>query len=41
MIKIEHIAFSRSVFAQGALHAVKWISRINQPGIYSMKDVLK
>jgi 4-hydroxy-tetrahydrodipicolinate reductase len=41
MIKIEHIAFSRSVFAQGALLAAKWLSSIEKPGIYSMQDVLK
>ena len=41
MLKIEHIAFSRSVFAQGALYATKWIYEKSQPGIYSMKDVLR
>lgn len=41
MIKIEHIAFSRSVFAQGALLAAKWLSSVQKPGIYSMQDVLK
>lgn len=41
MIKIEHIAFSRNVFAQGALYAIKWIYNQSKPGIYSMEDVLK
>jgi dihydrodipicolinate reductase len=41
MIKIEHTAFSRNVFAQGALYAVKWIYNQSKPGIYTMEDVLK
>ncbi len=41
MIKIEHIAFSRNVFAQGALYAAKWIYNQSKPGIYSMEDILK
>jgi 4-hydroxy-tetrahydrodipicolinate reductase len=41
MIRIEHIAFSRSVFAQGALVAAKWLHDIKKPGIYNMQDVLK
>ncbi|MEM1574684.1 MAG: 4-hydroxy-tetrahydrodipicolinate reductase [Nitrososphaerota archaeon] len=41
MIKIEHTAFSRNVFAQGALYAVKWIYNQSIPGIYTMEDVLK
>ena len=40
MIRIEHTAFSRSVFAQGALYAAEWVSRQTMPGIYSMDDVL-
>ena len=40
MIRIEHTAFSRSVFAQGALYAAEWISKQTKPGIYSMDDVL-
>jgi len=40
MVRIEHIAFSRSVFAQGALYAAEWISKQTKPGIYSMDDVL-
>ena len=40
MLRIEHIAFSRSVFAQGAIYAAEWISRQSKPKIYSMEDVL-
>ena len=40
MIRIEHVAFSRRVFAQGALFAVEWIYRQSKPGVYSMDDVL-
>jgi len=41
MIRIEHTAFSRSVFAQGALYAAEWISKQTEPRIYSMEDVLR
>ena len=40
MIRVEHMAFSRSVFAQGALYAAEWIYKQDKPGIYSMEDVL-
>ena len=40
MIRIEHTAFSRKVFAQGALYAVEWIYKQKKPGIYSMDNVL-
>ena len=40
MIRIEHTAFSRRVFAQGALYAAEWLSRQTEPRIYSMEDVL-
>jgi 4-hydroxy-tetrahydrodipicolinate reductase len=40
MIRIEHIAFSRSAFAQGALYAAEWISKQEEAKIYSMDDVL-
>jgi 4-hydroxy-tetrahydrodipicolinate reductase len=40
MLKIEHIAFSRNVFAQGAVFAAEWLSKQNNPGIYSMATVL-
>jgi 4-hydroxy-tetrahydrodipicolinate reductase len=40
MLKIEHVAFSRSAFAQGAIYAAEWISSQTQPKIFSMEDVL-
>jgi len=40
MIRIEHTAFSRSVFAQGALYAAEWIYKQERPGIYTVDDVL-
>jgi len=40
MIKIEHVAFSRNIFAQGALYAAEWIIKQTKPGIYTMEDVL-
>jgi len=40
MIRIEHVAFSRSVFAQGALFAAEWVYKQAKPGIYTMDDVL-
>jgi 4-hydroxy-tetrahydrodipicolinate reductase len=40
MLKIEHIAFSRNVLAQGAVCAAQWISKQSTPKVYSMADVL-
>jgi len=40
MLKIEHTAFSRNVFAQGAVYAAEWLSKQANPGIYSMATVL-
>jgi len=40
MLRIEHIAFSRSVFAQGALYAAEWLCNQTEPKIYGMEDVL-
>lgn len=40
MLRIEHTAFSRSVFAQGAIYAAEWVSHQTQPRIYSMEEVL-
>ena len=38
-IRLEHTAFDRSVFAQGAVTAALWAAK--QPtGLYDMKDVL-
>jgi 4-hydroxy-tetrahydrodipicolinate reductase len=40
MLRIEHIAFSRNVFAQGAVYAAEWLSKQNEPKVFSMSDVL-
>ena len=40
MLRIEHTAFSRSVFAQGAVYAAEWLSNQNEPRIFGMEDVL-
>ena len=40
MIKIEHTAFSRKAFANGALLAAKWLNSKTESKIYEMKDVL-
>ena len=39
-IRLEHTAFSRDVFAQGALKAAEWVCKQSKLGIYSMRDVL-
>jgi 4-hydroxy-tetrahydrodipicolinate reductase len=40
MLRIEHTAFSRNVFAQGAIYAAEWLSKQADPKVYSMADVL-
>jgi 4-hydroxy-tetrahydrodipicolinate reductase len=40
MLRIEHTAFSRNVFAQGAVYAAEWLSKQKEPRVYSMADVL-
>jgi 4-hydroxy-tetrahydrodipicolinate reductase len=40
MLRIEHTAFSRNVFAQGAVYAAEWLSKKNDPKVFSMADVL-
>ncbi len=41
MITLEHLAFSRSAFALGALHAAEWVTaKGREPKIYGMADVL-
>ncbi len=40
MLRIEHTAFSRNVLAQGAIYAAEWLSKQNEPRVYSMADVL-
>ena len=39
-IKLSHRAYDRSVFAQGALKAARWVVG-KSPGIYGMGDVLE
>jgi 4-hydroxy-tetrahydrodipicolinate reductase len=38
-VMLGHVAEDRAVFASGAIAAAKW-ARTQQPGLYSMKDVL-
>lgn len=38
-IELSHRAYDRSVFANGALHAARWVVG-KKPGIYGMNDVL-
>ena len=40
MLRIEHTAFSRNVFAQGAVYAAEWLSKQTEPKVFSMADVL-
>jgi 4-hydroxy-tetrahydrodipicolinate reductase len=40
VIKIEHNALNRSVFARGAISVASWISG-QKPGLYQVADVLK
>ncbi len=40
MLRIEHTAFSRNCLAQGAVCAAEWLSKQENPGIYSMATVL-
>ncbi len=40
MLRIEHTAFSRNVFAQGAVYAAEWLSKQSASKVYSMADVL-
>jgi 4-hydroxy-tetrahydrodipicolinate reductase len=40
MLRIEHTAFTRAVFAQGAILAAEWLSKQSEPKVYSMADVL-
>ncbi len=40
MLRIEHTAFSRDVFAQGAVTAAEWIVKQKESKVYSMDNVL-
>lgn len=40
MITIEHTAFSRAIFAEGALLASSWLMKVNDKKVHSMREVL-
>ncbi len=40
ILRIEHTAFSRDVFVDGAVYAAEWLSKQTERKIYSMADVL-
>ena len=40
IIKLNHEAFDRSLYSDGALTAAKWLIN-KRPGLYSMRDLLK
>ena len=40
IIEIKHTAYSRDVFAAGAVKAAKYVATVNAPGLYSMQDLL-
>jgi len=40
VIELKHSAYSRSVFASGAVAAAIYLANIKQPGMYDMNDVL-
>ena len=40
MLRIEHTAFSRNVFAQGAVYAAEWLSNQKEAKVFNMADVL-
>lgn len=40
VIEIKHTAYSRDVFAAGAVRAAKYIATVKKPGIYDMQDLL-
>lgn len=41
VIEIRHTAYSRDVFAAGAVKAAKFIAGVKSPGLYNMQDLLK
>lgn len=40
VIEIKHTAYSRDVFAAGAVKAAKFIASVKRPGMYNMQDLL-
>ena len=41
VLEIRHTAYSRDVFASGAVRAAKFLAGVLNPGMYDMQDVLK
>jgi 4-hydroxy-tetrahydrodipicolinate reductase len=41
VIEIKHTAYSRDVFASGAVKAAKYLANIKKPGMYDMQDLLR
>ena len=41
VLTLSHRALDRRVFAKGAVQAALWLSGKNEPGLYSMRDVLE
>jgi len=41
VIEFKHTAYSREIFAAGAVKAAKFMAGITEPGMYDMSDVLK
>ena len=41
VFEIKHTAYSRDIFASGAVKAGKFMATVQKPGLYDMQDVLK
>ena len=39
IIRLNHEAFDRALYAEGALSAAKWLIK-KKPGLYSMRDLM-
>jgi 4-hydroxy-tetrahydrodipicolinate reductase len=39
-VRLVHEARDRRVFADGALHAARWLATVKAPGIYTMRDMI-
>ncbi len=40
VVSFRHTAYSREVFANGAVRAARFLSKVEKPGLYDMNDVL-
>lgn len=40
VIEIKHTALSKKMFAKGSVIAAQWLNSVEEPRVYSMKDVL-